>query len=147
MYVLQGGGFVVGGGATVAGTGVTFFLTGTSTNALFNYGPVNLSGGTVVQLSAPTSGTYVGMLFYQDSSAYGATSSSASSFTAGSTSYFQGALYFPTTPVTYSGGASAQYTILVASDIAISGGATLNSNYSSLQGGSPIKGSGAILVE
>jgi len=147
MYVMQGGGFVVGGGASVTGSGVTFFLTGTSGNALFKYGPVSLSGGAVVTLTAPTSGTYVGMLFDQDPSAYGATSATASSFTAGSASYFQGSLYFPTTSVTYSGGASAQYTILVAADISISGGATLNSDYSSLQGGSPIKGSGAVLVE
>jgi hypothetical protein len=147
MYVLQGGGFTVSGGGTATGSGVTFFLAGTSTNGLFNFGPVALSGGSTVQLTAPTSGTYVGILFYQDSSAYGASSSSPSSFTGGSTSFFQGSLYFPTTPVTYSGGAMAQYTIIDASSITVSGGATLNSNYSSLQGGSPIKGTGGILVE
>jgi hypothetical protein len=44
------------------------------------------------------------------------------------------------------GGSSSAYTIIVADTVNFSGGATLNNNYSSLPGGSPVKG-GAILSE
>jgi len=144
MYIMEGGGFPVSGGSTVTGSGVTFYLTG---DTLYPYQPVTISNGSTVQLIAPTSGTYVGMLFYQDASAYGITSSSTSSFTGGTTNFLQGSLYFPTTSLVYSNGASAQYTNIVAASITISGGVTLNSNYSSLSGGSPIKGTGGVLVE
>jgi hypothetical protein len=143
-YVLDGGGINITGGSTVTGSNVTFFLTGTIT---YPYGPVSISNGATVTLIAPTSGTYVGILFYQDPTAYGATSSSASSFAGVTGSIFQGALYFPTTPIVYSGGSSSQYTIIDVYSITISGGAVLNSDYSSLAGGSPIKGAGAMLVE
>lgn len=146
MYVIEGGGMSLNGGTTNSGSGLTFFLTGTST---FPYGPFTISNGANATFSAPTSGTYTGILFFEDSSAYGVSTSSTSSFIGGSTSYFQGALYFPTTPVIYSGGTLAQYTIIDAYSVTVSGGsqAVLNSNYSSLQGGSPIKGSGSVLVE
>lgn len=148
-YILQGGGFSAGNSAQVTGSGVLFYLTG-DTN--FPYGPVTISGNANVQLVAPTSGTYTGILFYQDSSANGATSANsgnASSFGGSSSSYFQGALYFPTTGITYGGGSSAQYTIIDADYVTLGGSATINSDYSTLSGGSPVKGpgSGAVLVE
>jgi len=147
--VMQGGGFVVGGSGVVSGSDLTFYLTGNST---FPYGPVSLTGAANVQLVAPTSGTYVGMLFYQDSSAYGATTPSGSNtsvFAGSASSYFQGSLYFPTTALNYSGGTSAQYTIIDSDSLSLSGSATINSDYSSLEGGSPVKGGGSrgILVE
>jgi hypothetical protein len=146
MYVMQGGGFSVGNSGQATGSGVTFFLTG---NTTFPYGPVTISGSSFVQLIAPTSGTYSGILFYQDSSANGATSPTSgntSTFGGSTSSYFQGALYFPTTGINYSGGSSAQYTILVADSVTLTGSATINSDYSSLAGGSPIRGTGANAV-
>ncbi len=50
-------------------------------------------------------------------------------------------LYFPNAPVTYSGGSagSSPYTVIVAGSATFSGGSTLNSDFSSLSNGSPIK--------
>lgn len=147
MYVMQGGGFSVGNSGQATGSGVTFFLTGTAT---FPYAPASFTGATTSQLTAPTSGTYVGILFYQDSSANGATLPTAgntSNFVGSASTYFQGALYFPTTSIVYSGGSLAQYTIIVSDSLQLGGSATINSNYSSLAGGSPIKGAGSVLVE
>jgi len=52
-------------------------------------------------------------------------------------------MYFPTTPLVYSGGSgvSTAYTIVVADKITVSGtsSTTVNSNFASLSGGSPIK--------
>ena len=150
-YVIAGGGLCVGcngGGGSVTGTtGVTFFLTGT---AQYPYGPVTVENGMSPNLVAPTSGTYAGILFYQDPNAVCPSSGCASSlFTGGTSSLLQGALYFPTTSMTFSNGSSAQYTIIVAQTITVNGGstATLNSNYSSLPGGSPLKGTNAALGE
>jgi hypothetical protein len=62
----------------------------------------------------------------------------------GATSTFDGALYFPTTSLSYSGGTGTQYTIIVTKHLTCSGGTTLNSNYSSLPTGPPVKGSAMV---
>ncbi len=65
-YIVNGGGFTVEHSGTVNGTGVTIFLTGQfgQTNA-----PLTMEGSSHTNLSAPTGGTYQGILFYQDRSA------------------------------------------------------------------------------
>lgn len=86
------------------------------------------------------------MLFFQDRSI---SNTSQNTVSGGSATIFQGALYFPSTPLVYSGGSSnthAAYTIIVANTINFSGGSYLNNDYSSVTGGSPIKGS-AVLGE
>jgi hypothetical protein len=137
-YILKGGGLSVSGGSYLTGAGVTFYNTFA---AGYSYGAISLSGGTYNQLSAPTTGPLAGMLFFQDRNL---TSGSASSLSGGATSRFDGALYFPKTAVTYSGGTGTQYTIIVAKTLSFSGGTTLNSNYSSLPAGPPVKGSAAL---
>ena len=58
-----------------------------------------------------------------------------------SSSQFEGILYFPNSPLVYSGGSSnsAAYTVVVADTVTFSGASTFNANYSSLASGSPIK--------
>ena len=137
-YILLGGGLSVSGGSTLTGTGVTFYNT---KDASHTYGSINFSGGTTETLTAPTTGTLAGMLFFQDRSV---ASGVGSSFSGGTGCTFTGALYFPTTALSYSGGTTGSYTILVSKTVSYSGGATLNSDYSSLPGGSPIKGGAAL---
>ncbi len=139
-YILLGGGLSLSGGSTLTGTGVTFYNTKDATHA---FGQISISGGTIVQLTAPTTGARAGMLFFQDRSV---TSGSGGSLSGGSGSIFNGALYFPGTSVSYSGGTTGSYTILVAKTVSFSGGSTLNADYSSLSGGSPIK-AGAYVSE
>jgi hypothetical protein len=139
-YILKGGGLALNNGSTITGAGVTFFNTAA---AGYSYGPIALAGGTTVTLSAPTTGSLAGILFFQDSSVGAATASSVSN---GASAILNGTLYFPTTALTFSGGSSSAYTIIVADTVNFSNGATLNNNYSSLPGGSPVKG-GATLSE
>jgi hypothetical protein len=139
-YILKGGGLALNNGSTITGSGVTFFNTAV---AGYSYGPIALAGGTTVTLSAPTTGSLAGILFFQDSSVGAATASSVSN---GASAILNGTLYFPTTALTFSGGSSSAYTIIVADTVNFSNGATLNNNYSSLPGGSPVKG-GATLSE
>ncbi len=62
VYVIKDGPFLVNN-ARVSGTGVTFFLTGTK-------GLLNFKGTSELDLAAPTTGNFKGILFFQDR-AYG----------------------------------------------------------------------------
>jgi hypothetical protein len=71
-------------------------------------------------------------------------SSAVSSFAGGTNANLTGTLYLPKAGLSFSNGASAAYTIIVADSVVFTGGVTLNNNYSSLPGGSPIKGNAAL---
>jgi hypothetical protein len=138
-YILKGGGFTLGGGARVTGTGVMFYNTYATG---YSYGPINFANGTTETFTAPTSGTYAGILMFQDPTVAGG---AASSFAGGTNATLTGTLYFPTTALSFSNGASAAYTIIVADSVSFTGGVTINNNYASLPGGvSPIKGGQAL---
>jgi hypothetical protein len=134
-YVLAGGGMVISANTTMTGTGTTFYdTTGTG-----GYGGITLNGNTTANLSAPTSGPLTGILFFQDRSV--PSSGASSTITGNSGSTFDGALYFPTTTVSFGGNSSVNgYSIVVADKLTVSGNSSIGSNYSSLTGGSPIKG-------
>jgi Flp pilus assembly protein TadG len=139
-YVLAGGGLTASGNAVMNGSAVTFYnTTGTG-----GYKAITLSGGSTSNFSAPVSGPLAGILFFQDRSI--PSSAAGSTISGNSSSTFDGALYFPTTTLTYSGNSSLNgYDMLVAGKLVISGNSTIGDNYSSLTNGSPIKGT--ILAE
>ncbi len=139
-YILKGGGLSIAGGVTVTGTGVTFYNT---SGGGYSYQPFNFSNGATVTLTAPTTGPLAGILLFQDRSIV---SSAVNSFLGGTTNTLNGALYFPTTPMSYSNGTttSSTYTILVAKTLNFQGGCKVNNDYSSLPGGSPVKGNATL---
>jgi len=139
-YILAGGGLTANGGPVMTGAGITFYnTTGTG-----GYRAITLTGGSTSNFSAPTSGALTGILFFQDRSIAGG--AAGSTVSGSSTSTFDGALYFPTTTLTFSGNSSLNgYNIVVADKVALSGSSTIGTNYSSLTGGSPIRGT--ILAE
>ena len=117
-YILNGGGLNMNSAnANIAGTGVTFYNTANG----YSYGPVIITGQSTVNLSAPTSGTYNGILFYQDRSI---TSSSSNQIDGTSNPHITGSLYFPTTPLLITGGsASTPFTGRVVSrTLTVNGG-------------------------
>lgn len=138
MYIFKGGGFRIAGGAHVTGSNVTFY---NSYATGYNYAPFTFDNGTTISLTAPTAGAYAGILLYQDPAVV---SAARNTFAGGTSANLTGTLYFPTTGLDYSGGANAAYTIIVADNVSFSGGVTVNNNYSSLPGGSPIKGNAAL---
>ena len=139
-YVLAGGGMAISANTAMTGTGVTFYnTTGTG-----GYGAISMNGNTQANLSAPTSGPLAGILFFQDRSI--PSTDAGSTITGNSSSTFDGAVYFPTTTLSFNGNSSSSgYSIVVANQLTLSGNASLGSNYSSLTNGSPIKGT--ILAE
>jgi hypothetical protein len=137
-YVLVGGGLKIGSGVNATGTGVTFFNTFGGNANQYEAITINTSGH--VAFSAPTSGDTKALLFYQDPRVEWR-SNNGSTITGGSTSTFDGIMYFPTTDLTYAGNSSngGGYTMLVAYNIKIAGNAQINSDYSSLGGSSPLQ--------
>ncbi len=137
-YILLGGGFKTTGTPVITGTGVIIYNT---FNATYSYGPIDFGGTTTIQLSAPTTGAWEGVLFFADRSA----PSSVGNRIVGSpgVSFVNGALYFPTEPLDFRGdstGLLSQYTGIVARTLNIIGNSSVQSNYSSLApDGSPLK--------
>ncbi len=79
------------------------------------------------------------MLFFQDRTiAYSGTN--GTSIVGNSSSTFDGAVYFPTTALSYVGNSSSSgYTFLVGDTITVVGNSTVGDNYSGLSNGSPIQ--------
>jgi hypothetical protein len=134
IYVIGSGGLTINGNANVTANGVMFYIT--------NGGSVQINGTGTVHFFALTTGTYAGILFYQNPS-----DSSSAKVNGTSSSIFQGALYFPSASLDFSGTAGstsfnsgASYTIIVSDALVVNGTATvnINSDFSSLPGGSPI---------
>jgi hypothetical protein len=114
-YIIDGGTFNIQGGSTVTGSGgVLIYLTGGAT--------VNIANGSTVTLSAQTSGTYQGVLFYQDRSV---ASPGVSTFAGGSTMSLTGSLYFPHGTLNVNNGSSATVMAIVADMVDFQGGAHL----------------------
>ena len=74
-------------------------MTGNGTSI----GQVDMNGGAYVQMSAPTSGIYKGVLFYKDRDS---PASNNDVFNGGASGSFLGAIYMPSQTVTLSGNSS-----------------------------------------
>jgi hypothetical protein len=121
-YIIDGaGGFSCSGTPTIIGSGVTFYFTNGAT--------FNCQGNDAITLSAPTSGTYSGILFYQQSCPPPLPSASCPGPSLGGNtgSSYAGIIYFPSSQVTFfgnSGGTSAG--VVIADSFALSGHPTVN---------------------
>jgi uncharacterized repeat protein (TIGR01451 family) len=66
IYIIEGG-LTVSGTANVTGSGILIYNTGSKyPNAGGTYGAINLSTSGTVKLNAATTGSYAGILIYQD---------------------------------------------------------------------------------
>jgi hypothetical protein len=117
-YIVNGGELRINGNATVNGTGVMFYLTDGAT--------LRIMGGATMSLSAPTTGTYAGLLFFGDRTQATATNR----INGNSTTVLQGAVYFPSQDVDFQGNFSGNYGCLqvVADKVNYTGSATFNNN-------------------
>ncbi len=125
-YILDGGGLKITGNAVVVGNGVTFYNTNTGPIGL--WGDFDIAGTVQADLRAPDSGPYEGMLFWNDSNAPNREPGSVIAGT--SDSRLEGALYFPTTHVTWAGTSStANWNMIIAATVTITGNAVVSSDY------------------
>jgi Flp pilus assembly protein TadG len=152
---VQTGGFQVTLGllSTINAKGVTFYNE-TPTSTLPSLPSLNITAPSTLGLAgfsmtAPTTGEYAGILFFQQ---HGNTIPGG--FILGllqNTNNFEGAIYMPDASLDYGVSAlSASYNILVAKDISfglVSVLSAFGNNYSNLPGGSPLNGDDAVLVQ
>ena len=122
---MNGGTLDFGSQAVVNGSGITFILTYSDpVGHPDRVAQLNINGGATLNLSAPDSGTYAGVLMYQDRRAeYG-----SSHLNGNSSSFLRGGIYFPNRQLIFNGnaGMSTQCVQLVARRLRFSG----NSNIS-----------------
>lgn len=135
VYYMKGN-LIVNGQDTVSGNGVTFY---------FASGSLIMNGGSQLNFVAPTTGSYAGILYYQNPS-----DTNTIILNGDTTSVYQGVVYAPGANLTINGGGNvAAYTIIDTKSLTDNGNGTfgLGSNYSSLPGGDPIKGPAPVLSE
>jgi Flp pilus assembly protein TadG len=142
----QQGGLTINLLANVTGTGVTFYNLGPVGGITFVAPSVTLGG---VNLTAPTSGTYSCILFFQDPQ------NTSGAYIIGSTSWntkLEGTYYFPAANVQYLASLSVKYNMLVAKDIeflalTFASSSNFTNDYSSVPAGCPLYGGGSVLVQ
>jgi hypothetical protein len=109
IYIIEGGGFTVTGNASVSGTGVMIYNTGSNyPNNGGSFGGLTISGAGTVSLSAPTSGTYAGIVIFQP-----AANTRAISLSGNAASGLTGTVYAPAALLTLSGNATLQGAVVV----------------------------------
>lgn len=135
--------------STITGKGVTFYSEGGSSTITV---PETL-GLSNFNLSAPTSGEYGGVLFFQPASN---TSGDTFLVSLAQGGVMNGAIYAPGAALNYGATAlSSSYNILVARDIrflapvlsVFGGQSSFGNDYSALSSGSPLDGNDVVLVQ
>ena len=119
IYVVSGGDFTVNAGANIYGDGVFIYLAGDAR--------VTINGSAKVDLNAPTSGTYSGILFMGDRTS---TKNVVNKFNGTADSNLTGYLYFASQPVSYAGNFSGKHgcTRVVADTVSWAGSTTISDN-------------------
>jgi Flp pilus assembly protein TadG len=119
VYIVSGGDFKVNANANITGTGVTIYAKSGSN--------IDMNGNSTTQLTAPTSGTYSGMLFFSDRSGSG-----TNKINGNNTSSLTGAIYAPSEAVSFLGNFSGSggCTQIVADTVQWSGSTTISDNCS-----------------
>lgn len=122
VYVITGGDFRINANANVSGSDVTIYLAGSAR--------VTMNGTAKVQLSAPATGPYAGVLFFGDRTAADGTNK----FNGTADSLLTGALYFARQKVEFLGNFSGSggCTRLVAKSIEWTGSAAISQDCSNL---------------
>jgi Flp pilus assembly protein TadG len=120
VYTMSGGIQITGG--TVTGDEVTFFNTSVNPSRRNLWGEFDIGGNGIVDLSAPTSGIYEGVLFWDD---YRASNRRPTHTVTGSAQMsLGGALYFKETNVTWAGTSLAtNWTMIISDTITVVGDA------------------------
>jgi hypothetical protein len=124
-YILEGGGLTVRGNATLIGSEVAFFNTGTAES----YEPIIIGHDSIVQLSAPSSGSLKGVLVFADrliSSSQTSISQTTNVLGAGVGSMFEGDLYLPTQTVSLENFTAGGCTRVIANQIGFGGDTQVN---------------------
>jgi hypothetical protein len=126
VVILNGGDLTANSGTTLNCVRCTFILTTDATNITSNsIGKITFNGGAHVNLIAPTTGTYSGLVIYKDRRA--PYCNNCNKINGDSTSYLEGGIYIPTQEVQLSGnsGMNTNCVQMVAWQLAFTGNTTI----------------------
>lgn len=146
-YYIDGGNIDFNSGAVVNGAGgVTFVLSNSSTSSTATIGGISMNGSATLNLKAPDTGNYAGILFYQDRRA---TSGNTIKINGDSSSTLQGALYFPTSSLVFNGNSGETTTCMqiVAKDVQFTGNSSITNSCPSGSASGAFAGKKVRLVE
>lgn len=147
VYYIDGGDANFNSGAVVNGTGgVTFVFSNSNSSSSATIGGISMNGGATLNLTAPDTGTYKGLIFYQDRRA---TTDNTIKINGDSSSHLQGAMYFPRADLVFNGNTGATTTCLqlVAKDIQFTGNSNISNSCPAGSGSGSFKGQKVRLVE
>ncbi len=143
VYVIKGGGVTVSGNAAVSGSGITLFNTGSNYNGTTdggNFGGIGLSGNGNINLNAPTTGPYAGILIYQSR-----VNTRALNISGNANFKTNGTIYAANAQLTMSGNGSLDDTLIV-NTLVISGNVSLTQLADGLGSSSEIGGNANTLL-
>ncbi len=122
VYIIDGGEFNVGSGTTVTGTDVTIVLTGPT---IAEIATIKIRAGADLNLAAPSTGYWSGIVFFQDPNAVYADGSNT--FLGGADMNLKGAVYFPSQELVFSGGTAgvSGCLLLIGNKVTFSGNSAL----------------------
>ncbi len=130
IYIMAGGGFAIGGSGLVAGDDVfiynTFDPENLSPNADGQCGSIKLGGTAAYTLTAPTSGAYKDVLFWQDEACTDVVRIAGSGEGGGGGS---GIFYAPSAQLELVGGGDLGALQMIVDTISFGGGSTINIEY------------------
>jgi hypothetical protein len=135
-YILKGGAISTqSANSHIQGTGVFIYNTYDATHP---YTAFDIRANSTASLTAPVTGTYAGILIFEDRSI--ATNTYTDTFGGGSSAAYTGTIYGLKSNMWMHGNASlTAYTILVCNRLNMVGTTAMNNDYSSLPTGSPLK--------
>ena len=144
IYYIDGGDFTVNSGAVINCDQCVIIMSNRDTTSN-SIGDVDLNGNATINMTAPDSGTYSGILFYQDRRA---ASDNDIKINGNSTSSFRGAFYFPKADLTFTGSAGMQTNCMqiVAKDVTFTGNSAINNTCPSGSGSHSFDGKKVRLV-
>jgi len=122
VYVLYGGGLnLTGNISPISGTDVTIYNSGN--NSTYLYSGLSLAGNLTLNLSAPTTGAYAGMLFMQD-----LLNTQTATIVGNSGAILAGNLYFPSSTLNLTGnsGTSIPMGSVIAQKVSVTGNTQFN---------------------
>lgn len=130
-YIIEGGGVTLSGNGDLSGTGVFIFITTTTyPSAGTTCQGLSLTGNGNLTVTAPTSGTYKGMVIYQDASCSATMDLSGN----GNGTATTGTIYAPTAQVSLHGNGNLTLNSeLIADTIDLGGNGDLTVNYNASQ--------------
>ncbi|MCH8808383.1 MAG: hypothetical protein IH993_00895, partial [Proteobacteria bacterium] len=137
LYIMDGGTFNVPANAEVTGDGVTIYFSQHATSFM------NMIGGPNMRLTAPTTGTYAGIVVFGSRNQ---PPSTRHSFIGNASLFIDGAVYLPSSEMYYQGNSLGSITVAIADRIIVDGNSTFQRDVSTtnvpLPSGFPGSGAG-----